>query len=539
MLRRLLVWSLLATLTALAQEQPGAVYGHVMNSITGEAIAGAIVHLLVLRSTAGNRASRELQTTSSADGSFQLDGVVPGSYLIRADHTGFSTVGRGSFIEVAPGQSTGDERILLAPNSTLTGKVLYDTGAPVAGSHVIAIAQVTAGGRTVIEQRSSTDTAPGGSFTLRDLRPGNYFVVAEPALPKEVAPEKQKPVPSDAGDLVRTLFPKALNLEEASAVPITVGQSPTDVTIYLQRAITHHVRGKVMSDLPREGELKVDLRPHGAAGSDVLNFKGTIEKNGTFDIGGVPRGDYTLQLSSRRSFPLARQEVAVGPEDLNGIGLNILSPVTLDGAISVDGGTSSALPRVQIFVKHIEDRKTLGVSANADGTFSIPNLDPEPSLFRAVVATPGFYVKSIHLNQQDVKDKPVDLSEIGHGRLEVVLRPGTGEIDGTVQDAGNGSSVGIVAVPQQLAPDASNIVQRYSRADGTFVISNLEPGTYRLYAISGMEWALWQMPEFLQAVQSLGTTVDIAENQHQQVQLKEIPQDAIQQTSNQLGLTTQ
>src|ERR1700761_7746367 len=116
----------------------------------------------------------------------------------------------------------------------------------------------------------------------------------------------------------------------------------------------------------------------------------------------------------------------------------------------------------------------------------------------------------------------IDLADVGHAKLEIVLRAAAGEIDGRVEDIGSGATIGIVAVPSQLAPDASNIVQKYSRDDGCFALPNLEPGEYRLFAVAAMQWTLWQTPEFLQAVQSYGISVTVQENQHQQVQLKEM-----------------
>jgi Carboxypeptidase regulatory-like domain len=539
MFRRLPVWLALAAASIFGQEQTGTVDGHVMNSLTGEAIGGAIVHLIALRSTPANRAARELQATSLADGSFHFDGVAQGTYLIHAEHPGFNAPHRGNFVELTAGQSAGDEKISLAPDSTLSGTVVDDAGSPVPGARIAAIAQVTAIGQTVIEERSTADAGSTGSFTVKGLKPGNYFVVAEPPAPEEVqVPERQKQPVNPAGELVRTLFPRALSLEEATAIPITVGQSPTDVKVYLRRATTHHVRGKI-AELIQDRASKIALRPRGAANSDVLGFQGVIEKNGAFDIGGVLPGEYTLQLFSHRPYRLARQNINVGAQDVNGVVLNLLSPVTLEGKVSVDSNIGTALPRVQIFVKHLDDRKTVTVNANADGAFFVNNLDPEPSLFRAQIAAHGFYVKSILLNGQDAKDHSIDLAEIGRGKLEVVLRAAAGEIDGSVTDAWSGATVGIVAVPQQIAPDAYNVVQKYSRNDGTFVISNLEPGEYRLYAIAAMEWALWQTPEFLQAVQSFGTSVEVEENQRQQVQLKEIPQETIQQAADQLGLTVE
>jgi hypothetical protein len=298
------------------------------------------------------------------------------------------------------------------------------------------------------------------------------------------------------------------------------------------------VRGKV-SELPQGRGLKILVAPRGATNTDALAFRATLGNTGTFDIGGLLPGAYTVQLVGRRSYALARQDVDIGSSDIDGLVLNLLPPLTLDGIVTVEGGITAALPRVQIFASHLEDHGGTSANVNPDGSFVMANLDPVPSVFRVVVSTQGYYVKSVALNQQDVKDRAVDLSQGGHEKLEILIRAGAGEIDGSVAEAAGQATAGVVAVPLQLAPDGSNIVEKSLRTDGTFVVPNLAPGQYRLFAVAIMRWGLWLTPEFLQAVQDFGVTIEVRENQRQQVQLKEVPQETIEQTAEQLGLTAE
>jgi hypothetical protein len=390
---------------------------------------------------------------------------------------------------------------------------------------------VTRGGRTVVEQRAMTDSDQAGGYTIKDLRPGNYILAARP-------PARQEGQAATEGELVLTMFPRALDMTAATTVPIAAGQSPSDLTIYLRRALTHQIRGKV-SEVPAERGLQIYVTPRGTSTTDALAVQAALNKDGTFDAAGLLPGAYTVQLVGRRAHPLGRQDVDVAASDIDGIVLNPSSPVTIDGTVTVDGGTSTALPRVRIFVSHLDDHANSSANVSTDGSFVMTNLDPEPSLFRVAVSTAGFYVKSVLLNQQDAKDRAIDLTDSGHAKLEIVLRQGAGEIDASLSEDAAGASIGIVVVPHQVAPDGSNIVLKYARADGTFAAPNLAPGEYFLYAVAGLQSGLWQTPEFLEAMRNLGTPVTVAENQRQQVQLKEVAPDVIDQTAEQLGLTVE
>lgn len=546
MLRCGLIWIAFVVFASACKAQTGTVDGRVTNSVTGEPIAGATIHLVPLRRVAGGRASGILDTVSRGDGTYQFDEVSSGTYVVRAEHTGFTYLASATktkFIEVAPGESAGDESILLTPNAVLRGTVLDDAGSPVPGAHLLAITQVTSGGQKSVQVRSTADSAATGAFTLNDLSPGNYFVQAQPPVPTpEQPPDKaadkpQKAVAQDAGELVRTFYPRAFQLEDATPVAVTAGQAVPDVTITLRRAFTHSIRGHIAAQTSEQG-LHIVVVPQGLRNADALGMAATVSADGKFEADHLPQGSYTVELlGRRRSRLLSRENVEVGAGDVSGIILNSLTPITLEGTVSVEGEAAPVLSRVGIVVRYLAGAGESRVNVNADGSFVMSNLSSESAVLRASVGSTGLYVKSIRLNQQEIKDRAVDLSEMGRGKIEIVLGTGAGEIDGHVTDAGAGATVGIIAVPSPIAPDASNVVRRYSRNDGTFAIANLEPGDYRLYAVASMQWALWQTPEFLQAIQMLGTVVHVDENQHLAADLKEISAEAIEQTADQLGLT--
>ena len=91
-----------------ANAQPGSIDGRVTNTLTGDLVPEATIHLLPLRFTGNGEA--EAQSRSQADGTFRFASVLPGQYILTAEHDGFvpnvlSTKSR--LVVIAPGQNHG------------------------------------------------------------------------------------------------------------------------------------------------------------------------------------------------------------------------------------------------------------------------------------------------------------------------------------------------------------------------------------------------------------------------------------------------
>jgi hypothetical protein len=174
----------------------------------------------------------------------------------------------------------------------------------------------------------------------------------------------------------------------------------------------------------------------------------------------------------------------------------------------------------------------------ADGSFSLANLDPGLYRFQVALSLPGAYVKSVLFNQQEVTDKAVDLSQNGSGQLQIDLRSDAGEIDGTVQPLDSPGLV--IIVPENLGPEGwSGVRFGCSRQGGWFAIGELPPGRYNAFAADRLEFSLWQNPDFLRGISTLGTSVQVDENSRQQVQLQKVPMEQIQQIASRLNLPMQ
>jgi hypothetical protein len=234
--------------------------------------------------------------------------------------------------------------------------------------------------------------------------------------------------------------------------------------------------------------------------------------------------------------------VEIGSSGLDDLVLPITAPITLSGhVVTAESQTPVDFTRVHVMAVPAEDvRGATQVFApvGADGSFSLANLDPGLYRFQVALSLPGAYVKSVLFNQQDVTDKAVDLSQNGSGQLQIDLRSDAGEIDGTVQPLDSPGLV--IIVPENLGPEGwSGVRFGYSRQGGWFAIGELPPGRYTAFAADRLGFSLWQNPDFLRGISTLGTSVQVDENSRQQVQLQKIPVDQIQQIAARLNLPMQ
>ncbi len=109
-------------------------------------------------------------------GSFRVDRLVPGSYVLTASTQG-APPARSDPIEVRRGAVTDGVRIVVAAGGVVVGRVVDDRNAPLAGVDlrfdlVSAVVQSDASAKTDDSGRYRLEGAPPGPFTLRAQRDG-------------------------------------------------------------------------------------------------------------------------------------------------------------------------------------------------------------------------------------------------------------------------------------------------------------------------------------------------------------------------------
>jgi hypothetical protein len=550
---------------AAAQQAPGSVEGRVTNSETGDGIGGATIRLVPVGRRGSSGSDRT--ATSRSDGTFTLDGIAPGNYFVMATQSSFMPAAEGqpqrTYIQVETGQTVGNVALQLSPVGRIRGKVVDDEGHPVSGARVQAFTTYSARGKTQLRRVSESSTDQQGKYTLKTQGPGKYYLLAEPDDEDDQdEPEQGSATPETARpDLVRTFYPKSLDLEGATALDTSSGQDTADVTIQLLRAAAYHLRGKIEGWAPAtpnagraaNRQPSISLGPRGGLSSDGLGKVLQPEADGTFDIPKVLPGSYTLTLigpdDSSSSHPgrggrtrlLARQDIDVGAADVNGIVLAVVPLMRLSGRVTVEGQENASLQGIRISIVPAGPEAVGGFQmapVESDGTFAVEDLAPGNYTVRVSGAPSGAYVKAILYNRQDITTSGVDLTQGGGGELQVLLRTGTGEVDGVIPNASTISATIMILAPETVGQDGSGVLMANMQAAGSFVARDVPPGRY--YAFALQRWSpLWQNADFLRQMQNQGASVDVAENGHVQVELPVITAEQVQAAAMPLGLTAQ
>jgi Carboxypeptidase regulatory-like domain/Polysaccharide lyase family 4, domain II len=482
-------------------------------------------------------------TTSDAEGKFIFDGIDAGRYTLQGQHPGYSQStygakkgsGAGTMLTVTPGQHMRDVNFSLTLQAVISGKVLDDEGDPVSRAQVQVLQRVYSNGKRQAFPAGQAQTDDDGTYKISTVRPGRYFFSAAP--PRMNTYENlRKAGPVDAGkpeeDLITTFYPGVLDLNEATAIEVVAGRDMPGTDIRLRKSAVFRVKGKIGGSLPADSgqRLRVIISRRDAY---VFNIGGpstaVVEKDGSFELRGVSPGSYSLVATTMQGMmkTLGRQNLEVGNRNVDDIALIVQPGGSLRGSVRLERSPAADssqpppdLSRVRVNLNASAGLMT-GVpqgSVKADGTFSFEDVAAEKYRLNVYGNPDGTYLKSARLGNQDVLAGDMDLSGgIGGATLDIVIGPGAGQIEGTVQDDKQQQAPGTVL---SLVPDPLDTYKMYlykvstTDQNGHFVIANVAPGKYRLYAWEDIENGGQFDPDFMKKVEDLGPKVTVDENGH-------------------------
>ena len=245
-----------------------ALKGRVLDAISG----GPVPNAAVTHGTAGtgrgggplaalaNAASDE-ETTTDADGAFQLDGLAPGKVSLTVKHPDYSDATQT--VDVKEGTATAEIR--LTPGSALGGLVLSDAQQPLPGASVSLQSAGDAGfGRGMLGGGQSAVSDGSGRFRFDHLASGRYNLVAS--------------VQS------RTSATQTIVLQD--------GQSRDDAVLQIATGAT--LQG-VVSGIPDSLRSGMTVT---ASGADSFSATTRTAADGSFQFSGVPPGTATLRATT-------------------------------------------------------------------------------------------------------------------------------------------------------------------------------------------------------------------------------------------------
>ena len=435
---------------------PGSIEGVVVRLGTNEPLANATVEL---RTDAG----MPVGTTTERDGRFFLPNVAPGQYRLLATRSGYvrteyspenSTA--GSRLTLPPGGRLTRLQIVMTPGGVITGRVTDRGKPPNPGTVVMAVKTSYEAGQRVWTKVLSAATDDRGEYHIFWLPPGRYYVLAELT---DNAPTGEKVLLNPGGGDNPLITRGQANLGSMER-PCFCG------------AFTLFGFSKAFAELS-DAEMHAPIFFPGTP--DWQNAT-VIEVTPGAEIGGVDiRGDTVPALHVRGVLSGMRTPPAdnvatgqVGQAARPQVALFSATPAAGQGYGAIQATTAAAYAQVQV---------------DPNGAFDIPRVQPGTYLLRAaganMSAIASVEVRDHDVNGQNLVLAPSDLSVSGRVLIE--------------RSAPITPDPGLANLPVRMFMERADRFGANANVapDGSFAISNLPAGDYRVSVGKGLLLPHW------------------------------------------------
>jgi hypothetical protein len=485
----------------------GKITGRVVDQ-SGQPVAYAEVYVR------GYAASGGQKVIADKDGSFEVLDLPPIAYLISAAAPTYVPRPRDPDVNPIGYYRIGETvRLEMLKGGVITGAVKRANGEPVVGIRVNLYLVRDFKGQPVRYSTSTREasTDDRGVYRIYGLPTGTYVVAAGGG---EIDSYDVDPFASDA----RTYSPSSTR-DTAAEITVTAGEETSNVDIRYRDEPGHLVSGTVIG-LANAQTQSYQIRLHSIFnGIEQASYE-AYQSPGThgFVFSGVADGDYTMVA---RPYSESRP-IKVRGADITGIELSMKPLASVSGSVVLEdskvaecqGKRRPVLGEIVIAAWHNEKNEPkdqpqfvwgLGGPRTPDqqGAFTLLSLATGQYRFVTRPLVKYWYLKSIawppaakavQMNQP--LDAARNWTTIKSGEkysgLTITFAAGAASIAGKVEPRSGQKVLSRVFV--YLTPveaDKLEDVLRYfvslAAEDGTFLLSNLPPGRYRIVAKAAAE----------------------------------------------------
>jgi hypothetical protein len=481
-------------LPAWAESQTCVIEGHIGNMISGGPVRKAKVLL-------GVQGNPKYQAVTDNNGRYSMAGIAPGRYTLWVQRTGFLPVSFGAHgpnrpgksIVLAPGEKRADLNFTLEPPGVITGHIYDQDGEPLS-SAVILYREDWHDGHKRMMQTGGANADDEGLYRVFGLPAGTYIVstVQTPVRPASPVPTREIYPP--------TFYPSTEEASAAITLKLVPGGEARNIDIRVRKTVSVDVRGSLVAqNLTPELRLTMQRRDGlPGNGSNIM-----YPQPGQFTARGVTPGSYIL--SARLPYEYARMDVEVGTLDVEGIELRLSPTLEVTGALKFDGaeppaGTTFSL---NLTTSELGERPVSALVDN-DRHATWKGLIPGKWTLDFAPKLPGFYLKL---------PREIEIGPQGHEPVEVVLSSQGASVQGKVQVSAENkalveaSTVLLIAEAEKQPPR----VLQYSITgmDGTFTLTRIPPGKYRLLALEDIETNTWEDPTVARTFEGKGVAIEL------------------------------
>jgi len=537
--------------------------GQVFDASTGEPLRKATISMNPMRISApmAGAVARSYGATSDAAGKFSISGIEPGQYRVNATHTGFLNGqynaqrpnGPGSPIELARSQKMTGVDLRLMPHGVIAGHMLDEDGDPLQGVQIQLLRMTYNRGRKQLQQYNGSNSNDLGEYRISGIQPGKYYLCAiyrgrmggmimmGGGISIGGGPAQQQE------DYAPTFYPGVTDFAAAVPMDMKPGQQILGINLKLTKIHTVSVKGVVINttsppavaeQLPGRGNVRINvniqLEPRNSLNPPGMAEGTGVRPDGNFEFPSVAPGSYNLVAMTNNGNVrhAAMLPIDVGNANVEGLAVTINPGVTVSGHIRVDGDTTDPIPSFQVRLNPWDQGFNTGppqpAKADPSNNFSFEDVNPEHFEVNVSPLPGALYLKSIRAGNVDVLANGLDLSSGGGATLDVVIGGNAPQITGTVQNPTTqqpAPGVTVVLIPQEKERREVTLFYRTANTDqnGSFTITRVNPGEYKVYAWDEVEYGAWFDPDFLKPVEGKGSPVSVREGSPGTVQLTMIP----------------
>ncbi len=490
--------------------------GEVVNSITGQPIANALVQI-----------SGPHEALTDRDGQFEFRDASSTRMAATAVKPGYFPEQPGGIESNLPVPENHDITLKLIPEAILSGKVIDENGQPLQGLRVLLKTLQVHDGLRHWQQVQSRTTSVDGEFRFAELQAGKYSLATGfeiDGLPEAISSVAFAPViyPPRSGD-------EEAALTLAAGDHMEVSLSPPMQRIY---AVTGHVEGA-----PAQG---VNFEVESSGGETINPVVRFNQPTGEFRFL-LPSGSYRLKL---HAFAVTEQlegtrEISIKEAPVRDISIPLARLATIPVEVEYQTvntsppGAQEPLPFFpNISLEDADPDSARRFNAQPSPPASSPDesvliRDVEPGHYRLQARPqPPWYLASASCGGLDLTREPLGIAGSAAGcTIHAVMRNDSAALKWSIHSNSQASQAGpvfVYALPlENLVQSMSGANAQPQRADlaaeGSF--EGLAPGRYLVIALDHAEPLPYREADVAPRYLSLGQEVTLTPNGKAEVQL--------------------
>lgn len=494
------------TNSSATPQQPGQITGHVYRADNNEPIPRAMVSLTPTGGRNVTVTASPQSTRTDATGAYTFTAVIPGNYILSAQHSGLIT---GFFsrtlnsnnpetITVAAGETVSKIDIRLLAAAVISGTVLDEDNQPLEGAQVSAVRmRYQKGGQQFEQPLKSVSADDQGNFRLYGLPEGNYFVRVD---------NRNMGMQSGEAGFRSAYYPGTPNIESAQRLKATAGAETSGVRFAIGAQSTFTISGSVIDNSDSPGQRRYMVTAIRTSEGESVGVSNQATNDSSFAIRGVPSGDYlltarsltppapvqiagpngTTQISQRANSGTVMVRVSESDARVN---ISISGMAEVDGKILIENANGQSVSGIRVTLQSqsfVVGNASSNAGTDQNGVFKIQNLQTGSYLF-SIAGRNDMYLKQAACSGRDYTYQPLTIdSGLTVADCTLTLATDTAVMTGQVLDSNKPApDMVVIAVPQSLA---LRRIARYTMtantdANGTFKISGMIPGDYLVLVV--------------------------------------------------------